>query len=138
MAEQAALVVDQQRDGKAERQAALLEIVEEGERVVAVVAQRLYAGLGKEFLRLHVVAGIDIDGDHLEFLSAQFLLQRVERRHFLAAWRAPCRPEVEENGLACTLRERHRLEIGRASCRERGGKWVVAAGIMMITETRLP
>src|SRR5687768_7454872 len=31
-----------------------------------------------------------------------------KRRHFLATWRAPCRPEVQQNDLASVFGELHR------------------------------
>ncbi len=51
------------RHRQAERQAALLDVVEQRQRLIPVVAERLDADLAEELLRLGVVAGIDIDRD---------------------------------------------------------------------------
>ena len=57
-------------------------------------------------LRLVAVAGVHVDGDHLEIGTAQLRLELVEGRHLLAAGHAPGRPEIDQDCLA--------LEIGKA------------------------
>ena len=40
------------------------------------------------------------DGQHLKIIAAHLGLQPVQRRHFLSAGRAPCRPEIHQQHLA--------------------------------------
>src|ERR1700716_3838854 len=55
--------------------------------------------------RLAGVAGVDIDRDHLEASAAELLLERFERRHFLAAWHAPGGPQVQQNRAPAPVAE---------------------------------
>src|SRR5690606_16388642 len=80
MREHAAVLVDQQGYREAHRKAAALEVVEEAERRVAVIAKGVDPCFLKEGLRLLVAAGIDIDRHHLEAVAAELFLQLVQRR----------------------------------------------------------
>ena len=69
------------------------------------------------------IAGVDIDGDHLELGAAELGLQRVERRHFLAAGHAPCGPQVEQHRPAAPVGERLRRAVARPGRRAREAPW---------------
>ena len=72
-------------------------------RRVGVVGELLYADVLEPGLRLVGIAGVDIDRDDLESRPAEPLLQRVERRHFLAAGHAPGGPQVEQHGAPAPI-----------------------------------
>ena len=55
---------------------------------------------------------VDIDRDHLEILAAELGLERVERRHLLAAGHAPGRPDIEEHDLAAEIGQGFGLAVG--------------------------
>ena len=56
-------------------------------------------------MRLVGIARIDIDRDHLEALAPERPLERVERRHLLAARDAPGRPQIEQHGASAPIRQ---------------------------------
>src|SRR5215813_3806486 len=59
---------------------------------IGIIAQPIDADLPEPSARLFGIAGVDIDRDHLERWPAEFSLERVERRHLLAAGDAPGGP----------------------------------------------
>ena len=70
---------------------------------VGIIGEVADADLFEKGQRLLRIAGVDVDGDDFEVRAAEFALQRVERRHFLAAWHAPGRPQVEQHGAAAPI-----------------------------------
>src|ERR1700730_3181263 len=72
---------------------------------IGIIAEIVDAGLPEPLPRLDGIAGIDVDGDNLEAGPPEFLLQRVERRHFPPAGDAPRSPQVEENGAPAPFGE---------------------------------
>ncbi len=79
---------------------------------VGVVGELLHADFLEPGLRLIAIAGVDIDGDDLKSRSAQPLLQRIERRHFLAAGHAPGGPQIEQQNPSAPVVERQCLAGG--------------------------
>ena len=79
---------------------------------VGVVGELLHADFLEPGLRLIAIPGVDIDGDDLKSRSAQPLLQRIERRHFLAAGHAPGGPQIEQQNPSAPVVERQCLAGG--------------------------
>src|ERR1700761_8068452 len=126
IADLAAMRADDQRGRHAERLAGLFERLEHLRAVVSVIGQVADADLFEEVARLLRIAGVDVDGDDLKFVAAELGLERIERRHFLAAGHAPGGPQVEQHGAAAPVVERLHLagvilegEIGHAEPRMR-------------------
>ncbi len=72
---------------------------------VGVIGEPVDADLLEPGARLVGIAGIDVDRDHLELRPAELGLQRVERRHLLAAGHAPGGPEIEQHGAPAPVGE---------------------------------
>ena len=70
------------------------------------------AGVLEEGRGLVRAAFVDIDRHHLEVLAAELGLERVERRHLLAAGQAPRRPDIEEDDLAAEIGQGFGLAVG--------------------------
>ncbi len=100
------LRIDQQRGRHAERLAGFLQVLEHLGRRVGEIAEPRDADLLQPRLRFLQIAGVDVDRDHRELRPAELGLQRVERRHLLAARHAPGGPEVEQHGLAAPVGQR--------------------------------
>ena len=98
-----------------------LEFLEHLGARIGVVGEAVDAGLLQPGLRLVEIAGVDVDRDHLERRPAELGLERVERRHLLAARHAPGGPQVEQHGAAAPVGQpvllpgRHRAGRGRAA-----------------------
>nr|AIW81405.1 hypothetical protein [uncultured bacterium TB321_p] len=58
---------------------------------------------------------------------ATFCRERIERRHFGDARRAPCRPQIDEQRAPAKIRQRHRRVVGAAKGRRRSRVAFVAA-----------
>ncbi len=102
-ADLAAVAIDQQGRRHAGGAADDLQVLEYLCARVGVVVEVVDAGLLEPGARLLGIARIDIDRDHVEILAAELALQRVERRHLLAAGDAPSRPQVDQDGAAAPV-----------------------------------
>src|SRR6266849_9595978 len=98
--------VDEQRGRHPDRLADRLEVLENLGAGIRIIRQPFDSGLLQPVFRLVQIASIDVDRNHLEIRCAELVLQGVERRHFLAAWHAPGRPQIKENGPAAPVGER--------------------------------
>src|ERR1700732_106648 len=72
---------------------------------IGVIGELVHSAVPQPGARFLGIARIDIDGDHFKARSAAPLLERVERRHLLAARHAPGCPQIEEHGTPTPLRE---------------------------------
>src|SRR5262245_10130363 len=96
----AALRIDQKGRGHAEGATDSFEVLKDSGRRIGKVGEFLHADLVQPGLRFSGVARIDIDRHDFKSRPAQPLLERIEGRHFLATWYAPCGPQVEQHGAA--------------------------------------
>src|SRR5712692_7110987 len=100
----AAARIDEQRGRKADG----AELERRLRRAVDVERQRLDPDLGEELPRHLRTLLVDRERDDFEARAAEPGLQPVERRHLLAAGRAPGRPEIQHDELALEVGERAR------------------------------
>ena len=89
---------------------------------IGVIGELLDADFLQPGFRLVGIAGVDIDRHHLEIRAAEPLLQRIERRHFLAAGHAPGGPQIEQHRAAAPIAR------ASAACRRRRGRQGRAPG----------
>ena len=115
------VVAATKRDLKAESEAGLFHRVEGADGRVVIEAEMFETDFVEEAARLFVRTAVDRYGDDLEILAALFGLQPVQRRHFLPAGRAPCRPQIDQHRLiecgkvkraSFRVRERQRRQFG--------------------------
>ena len=102
----AAVRIDQQRGRHAEGAADRLQVLKHLGLRIGVVGELADADVLQEGFRLVQVTGVDVHRHHLKLRAAEALLQRVERRHFLAAGHAPGGPQVEQHGAAAPMLQR--------------------------------
>src|SRR5262249_7900949 len=93
----AALGIDQQSSRHSKRAPDCLEVLESARARIGEIGELLDTNLLEPGLRLVRVARVDIDRNHFESGAAEALLERIKRRHFLAARYAPGGPEVEQD-----------------------------------------
>jgi hypothetical protein len=84
--------VDQHRGRHSDRHANAFERLKNGRFFVIKIAQMNQVGIFQKGLRFVGVAGVDIDGDHGEFIAAELVLKSVQGRHFRPAGHTPGRP----------------------------------------------
>ena len=122
------LPIDQQRGRHAERLADRLEVLEHLGAVVGVVAE--LRSMPTSFSQVFGFSGSRVSmltATTSKLGSAELGLQRVERRHLLAAGHAPGRPQVEQHGAAAPVGQRlvaRRRASLKASVRQAfSGSW---------------
>ena len=108
----AALAVDQHRGRHPQRPAYGLKILKNLGFLIAEITEPGQIGLLQEILRLFGIAGIDVDGDHLEIRAAEPGLQALERGHLLAAGHAPGGPQVHQHRAPAPVGELFGLAVG--------------------------
>src|SRR5216683_2285885 len=104
-ADLAARRIDQYRRRHPGRAADGLQVLEHLGAGVGIIAEPADADLLEPGARLVGIARVDVDRDHLEARPAELALERIERRHLLAAGHAPGGPQVEEHRASAPIRE---------------------------------
>src|SRR5258708_8391593 len=107
----AALGIDQHRGRHSQRSAYGFKILKNLGFLVAKIIEPGQIGLFQEILRLFRVAGVDIDGDHLDIGAAQLGLQALKRRHLLAARHTPSCPQIDQDRWPAPIGEPFGLAI---------------------------
>src|SRR5262249_61122181 len=101
----ASLGIDQHRSWHPHRPAYGLKLLKYLCFMVVEEAEPGQACFPQEIPGLLRIAGIDVDGNHLEIRSPKLLLQRRERRHFPSAGHAPGCPQVHQDRLPAPVRQ---------------------------------
>src|SRR5262245_5210964 len=104
-ADLAAGFIDQQRRRHSGGTTHRLQVLKDLSAGVGIIAQPTNADLLEPGARLVGIAGVDIDRNHFERRPAEFSLERVERRHLLAAGHAPGGPQIEQHRAPAPIGE---------------------------------